>query len=333
MYMPTQQPRRRRTGIGAFVVLIIGLALIAILFWQRQNLLDWWALRGYTPSSAITTLADETTLTPQARHVFYVNKPQVLGSSAFNSTCPNHGGEQTIILGCYHGNQHGIFLYNVTDERLNGVMQVTAAHELLHAEYDRLSGSERKKVDGQLQDFYAHHLTDERIKSTIEAYKQSEPDELVNEMHSIFGTEVRDLTPDLEAYYQRYFQDRSKVVGYAEAYQGEFTNRQQQVTAYDEQLAVMRPRITEQQQSLSTESTRLQQERSDIDAMNPADNRAAYNARVSDFNQHVASYNQAVSDLKALIAQYNDIVDKRNTIALETQELSEAIDSHYLESL
>ena len=33
--------------------------------------------------------------------------------------------EKTIILGCYHSDQEGIFVYNVTDPRLSGVEQVT----------------------------------------------------------------------------------------------------------------------------------------------------------------------------------------------------------------
>ena len=36
------------------------------------------------------------------------------------------------------------YIYNVNDERLNGLKEVTAAHEMLHAAYERLPESDKK---------------------------------------------------------------------------------------------------------------------------------------------------------------------------------------------
>ena len=142
------------------------------------------------------------------------------------------------MLGCYHSGQSGIFVLDVTDSRLDGVEQVTAAHEMLHAAYDRLSRSERSKVDAMLEDYYKNDLKDQRIVETINAYKKSEPKDVVNEMHSIFATEIASLPAPLEKYYQRYFTDRGQIVANAERYKSEFTSRQEAIVGYDAQLRI-----------------------------------------------------------------------------------------------
>ena len=111
----------------------------AVLAWsQRQAIYDWYQLRGYQPSNAVVKLATDTTMDDYARKVFYVNHPDIENKSEFSKNCPQ--AEQTIVLGCYVGNQ-GIYILNVKESQLNGVEQVTAAHELLDAMYGRLNGS------------------------------------------------------------------------------------------------------------------------------------------------------------------------------------------------
>src|SRR6185295_11567695 len=102
-------------------------------------------------------------MTPDTRRLFYVYHPVLEDKQAFNSHCTD--SEKTIVLGCYIS-RTGIYLYDVTDSRLNGVEQVTAAHETLHAAYERLSSSERKRVDGLTAQAFAQ-VTDQRIKDTI----------------------------------------------------------------------------------------------------------------------------------------------------------------------
>ena len=66
------------------------------------------------------------------------------------------------MLGCYILNK-GIYVYDITDDRLAGVRQVTTAHEMLHAAYDRLSVKERAQVDAMTAAAY-EKLDNIRIK-------------------------------------------------------------------------------------------------------------------------------------------------------------------------
>jgi len=318
--------RIRRSPLVSTVLLLCFAALLLV---ERQNLLDWWHLRGYTAPSTVAQLATDDTMTSKAQRLFYVNRPAVTASNVFTSHCPV-GSEKTVVLGCYLGNDGGIYVYAITDTRLNGVEQVTAAHEMLHAAYRRLSSGQRAKLDAMLTDYYTHGLTDQRVKDTIEAYKKSEPNDVVNEMHSVFGTEIADLPAPLEQYYKQYFTDRSKVAGYTASYQGEFTSRQDQVTSYDTQLKAMNQQITTNETQLEQQKSALEKQDSQLQSQRASGQIAQYNSGVAGYNRAVSAYNRLVTDTKNLITQYNDIVDKRNAIALEEQQLVQELSASSL---
>ncbi|MFA5003920.1 MAG: hypothetical protein WC498_01420 [Candidatus Saccharimonadales bacterium] len=304
--------------------LVIFLAILILAAVQRQAILDWWKLRGYQPPAAIVSLATDDSLTPQARHLLYVNRPGIASSAAFVQNCPT-GGEKTIVLGCYKSGDNGIFIFRVSDPRLLGVEQVTTAHEMLHAAYDRLSSKDRSYVDGLLQNYYQHDLHDQRILDTIAAYKLSEPNDVVNEMHSVFGTEIANLPPALETYYQQYFSDRSKVTNFATTYKGEFTSRQTLVADYDSQMRNLKFQIDANQADLDQMKANLDTAAANLQQLQGDGNTSAYNQGVASYNVAVNTYNAKVQLTKNLINQYNTLVDKRNSVALEEQQLVQAI--------
>jgi hypothetical protein len=312
--------QRGITRPALLVVLLVWLVLLACIGLNRQNLYDWWQLRNYNPPAPVSKLAALDTMTDYGRRVYYVNHPEIQDKQPFKSTCPNGGGEQTIVLGCYHGGQSGIFLLNVTDSRLDGVEQVTAAHEMLHAAYDRLSPSEKQRVNSLLNDYYSNELHDKRLIDTVNAYKKTEPNDVVNEMHSIFGTEVGSLPPALETYYRKYFTNRAQVATFAAQYQAEFTSRQNQVAADDAKLAVLKQQITAINADLDSKSNEITARQKALLAQRTA-NVAAYNAGVPAYNSLIDSYNNQLARLKSIIAQYNQLVTARNQVALEQDQL------------
>lgn len=313
-------------NIGRLLSYLFLMALVAIpiiLYFNAQALSDWWALRGYTPPQSVVQLASRDTMTAYARHAFYVNHP-VLESSPnqFRSDCQET--EKTIILGCYHGAQKGIFIYNVQDKRLAGVQEVTSAHEMLHAVYDRLSSKDRNYVDGLLQDYYNHGLHDQRIIQTIHEYRQSEPNDVVNEMHSVFGTEIADLPAPLEAYYRKYFTNRQAVTVFEASYETEFTSREAKIKADDARLSQMKTQIDNEEQSLQQQLAQITADRARLGSIRDPQ---AYNNAAASFNAEVSSYNAAVDSLRADIVAYNQLVEERNSIASELTSLDKSIDT------
>lgn len=308
-----------------FLALLLGGAVLALS--QRQAISDWARLRKYQAPAAIADIATKDTMTDYARKVFYVNDPQLSDKTDFRNQCPKNGGEQTIVLGCYRGFQNGIFVLHVTDARLDGVEQVTAAHEMLHAAYDRLSTSERSRINALLTDYYHNDLKDERLKAIVDSYKKTEPNDVVNEMHSIFGTEVVQLPPALEQYYARYFTQRTQVAAFAARYQAEFTSRQAQVTQDDAQLTALKAQIESAQATLETNLSSIEAQRTQLTNLRTNNDIAAYNAGVPAYNAAIVSYNNLVATTKAQIEHYNALVAERNAIALEQNKLSSELNA------
>jgi len=318
----------RRHGLGVGVILTLG-SVLAIAVARPYMVPDFIKLYGYTPPTNITALADETTMTDTARHLLYVNHTTVEDKTAFRQSCPR-ADEKTIIIGCYASGQKGIHILAVDDERLSGVEQVTAAHEMLHAAYERLSGSEKKRVNTLLAAYQQNGLKDQRILTAIESYKKTEPGQELNEIHSMFGTEVGDLPAELETYYARYFSSRQTVVGFADKYQDAFTSREATLADYDTQLKDQEAQIQTNTRSLDAQSEEIERDRSRLDELRRERNVEAYNEGVAPFNTRVATYNDLLVETKELIKQYNALVEKRNAIAAQTVELQKAIDSSSL---
>ena len=309
--------------LGFFTVTLAFVAL-ALGFVYSQEIVDWYKLRDYTPTSEVATLADNTTMVASARSLFYVNHPLVADKDTFNEKCRDN--EYSIVLGCYLSGQQGIYLLDVTDDRLSGIKEVTAAHEFLHAAYERLSSKEKKQVDDMLSDAFSK-VTDTRIKASVEQYNKNDPSVVPNELHSILGSELRDMSPELEKYYSRYFSNRLKIVSYSEQYEQAFINRQKAVREFDIKLAALKSDIETSSNKLNQESTDLTNLRSKLNQLKSQDNIDEYNSLIPGFNTRVNSYNENVDELSAKVVKYNETVQERNSVVLEESQLIDAIDS------
>ncbi|GAC1386640.1 MAG: hypothetical protein NVS1B7_3800 [Candidatus Saccharimonadales bacterium] len=310
-------------SIGSIISSVLILGLPAIAWLNKETIYDKYRLYNYQPPVKISQLATDDSMTPHSRKLFYVYHPSLEDKTTFNGHCTD--SEKTIVLGCYSLHK-GIYLYNINDPRLDGVVQVTAAHEMLHAAYDRLSPTEKKRVDSLVLNAYAS-VTDKRIKATIDDYKKVGAD-TTNELHSILGTEVRELPPELESYYSQYFSNRRLIVSYSEKYEAAFSERHALGDRYNAQLASLKQQIDslnselgQQRAALTNQYNQLQNERSSVSDV------PAFNAKVQAFNNSVNSYNAKAGQVSILIDQYNAIVDKYKALVGEEQQLYKAIDS------
>lgn len=303
---------------------LLGLVLLAFL--NINPLMDWWKLLDYKPPAEISALAANDTMTDQARHIFYVNQPKLLSDPVeFREKCTVT--EQTIVLGCYRDSQSGIYIFDVKDERLKGVKEVTAAHEMLHGEYERLGKKEKNYINRLLNDFYKNDLHDKRILDTIDLYKKTEPTELVNEMHSIFGTEVPNLPPALEAYYQKYFKDRPTVVKLAQNYESEFNGRITKIDDYERQLNSLNDKIKAEKTSEDDLLNKINSEKANLDGLRSSGQTAEFNAGVPGYNALVDSYNTTIAQHRVDVDKYNQLVQAHNELAKELRGLYQSIKS------
>lgn len=301
------------------VVFLLSISAAVI---NRQAVYDWYALLDYSPSTEISNLAINAGMSTKATKVFFVYKPEILEKTSFNISCPIN--EETIVLGCYNGKN--IYLFNVTDTSLKGIKEVTAAHEMLHAQYDRLSVKEKARVDA-LIDKELNKLSDSRIKANIEAYRKKDPSIVTNEAHSILGTEVSALDPELEKYYSQYFDDRNKVVKLSADYEAVFTSLKKQIENFDNQLGNLKSEIDTKENALTNQANDLISWSSRLETLKKDNKISEYNSQVYSYNAGVEEYRKNVAYVKSLIGKYNSIVEDRNNLSLQQSNLYQSIDS------
>jgi len=308
---------------GTFSVVAITLAFV-IPFSQRQQFNDWYVLQSYKPSAQVSSLASATAMTDYGRKLFYVNDPELIADKAsFTAKCNQM--EESIVLGCYISND-GIFLYQVKDQRLNGVVEVTAAHEMLHVGYERLNNSEKNRINALLLAEYKN-IKDKRLIDTIKAYEAKDPAVVLNELHSILPTEVTKLSGELEDYYTKYFTDRSLVTALSSKYENEFITREQKIEAYDTELTQKKQQIDSNLAQIERLSDALNIEKSRMDNYRQSGDITSYNNSVGPYNQLVNQYNSLVRSTQSQIDSYNVLVENRNTLAGDIKSLVDSIDS------
>lgn len=190
--------RRRQIDL-----LILALVLVGGVFAAKnaQSIGDFWHERTYKPSSEIVQLAEAAGMSDEGKRLFYRFSPSLDDKDEILNQC----GPK---LGCAVGRH--IYILRGSNDATRQSEVVTAAHEMLHIAYSRLTDDERTEVNDLLET----ELNNGRHPNTekeIQFYKSRGLDYL-NETHSYVGSEEGNLSNDLENHYAQYFSDRQKVL-------------------------------------------------------------------------------------------------------------------------
>jgi len=224
------------------------------------------------PSVVAAKFTQQIELTNQAISTLFISNPQVLPKAQIKARCSDSADAQTSVLGCY---DREIYVVNINVPEIDGEMDVIAAHELLHAEYDLLSTEDRKHVD-QLVEAQAKQVDDPQLKEILTHYSSPQH---ASELHSRFGTEFGNLSPELEQYYQRYFKNRAKLVSEHANYVAVLNGLSKQIDAL----------------------------KADLNSKKAASANLLARGRVAEYNAQVGAYNEQVSRVNQLVDHYNQL--------------------------
>ena len=314
-----------------FQWLFIGAFLVTLWVGGNQDmLLDWLNVKPQASSPDIERLATATAMTRSAQRIFYRQDPTIEQRREFLKTCskvPVKG----VMMGCYsrRGSVGKIAIQVVTEPRLQGMMEVTAAHEMLHAAYDKFSQSERDRLTPLLESAVTR-VKDERLLKVLNQYKADDRERYLNELHSHLGTEISNLgEPELEKYYQKYFTNRQQTVSFA-------VKAGSTLRVIDERAEVLKPEIdrleidlkarrveldsTESQsksssQRLEEQSSALSQIREN--AENGLANVDRSTGLIAEFENQRTRFNDAVEVHNAQVRERQVKIDSYNNIAVD----------------
>jgi hypothetical protein len=312
-------------GILAQAAAALGVVWIAT---HEQRIADQFAVWRYEPTAAIAEYADRAQLTDEGRFLFYASSPSVHRDPAFGNVC-GRSTESFGVLGCYVPADRTITLFDVTDERLDGIEEVVAAHEMLHAVWDRMSRAEQDALIPLLDAEAEKRADDPAFQETLALYAELEPGERHNELHSIIGTEFPDTSSALETHYSRYLGDRTAVLALHDRSNAVFVE-------YQTKAETLAAALDELKASIDADYAAYT---AGIDALNAAiddfNRRAGIPGAFSSQSQFDAERNGLTAQGQALDAQYAAIrargdeydakVAELNAIYEEIAVLNEAI--------
>jgi len=319
----------RTSPLGSAIAFILSALFIVAagwLFFNRQHVLDQFAVWGYAPTAEIEAINQRVGFTDKGEFLFYATRPALETQEGFNKECPRQEAGSPI-LGCYTTNDR-IFIYNLNNEQLDGMEEVTAAHEMLHAAWYRMSDEEREKITTDLRAAY-DKISDPELKERMGYYERTEPGEFANELHSILGTEIASLGEPLDSYYAKFF-DRSAVLAlhdkYSSVYDALYSRADELYTQMETLASSIESRSSTYDEAINALSA-------DIEAFNAKADRNGFSSQ-SQFNSERAALLRRSNTLEAereainaSIVTYNGYYAEYETLSQQIEVLNDSIDS------
>lgn len=319
-----QQKTTSRDGwLVSGIVLLFACALLIFAFLQRQTIIDYILASQYQAASAVATIRGDLKLTDQGRMLFNASQPELQTADEFNASCQQQKETNNPILGCYVAQR--IFIFDVKNEKLDGIEETTAAHELLHAAYERMSTSERDEVNAEIKKVLATIMTPD-LKKRLEYYQKTEPGEEYNELYAILGSEFPTLGDALERHYKQYFTSREAVVSFYEKYNSVFES----VTAkLESQLETINALTAQTNGQISSYNKSQQVLNKNIEDFNGRTYTSAAELRAdrAALESRRISLQAERANIVANIAKIKELTDERNKLVDEYNALSQSINS------
>lgn len=304
------------------MVLVIIIAMV--IFLNRVWIYDWWRGMSYAEASEMATIRDKLELTERGEFLFRASWPKLSDRDEFNAKCRT-GDEEMAILGCY--TEGDIYVYNIENGELNGIRELTAAHELLHAVWARMSDGEKESLRADLTKVYGENK--EILEEDLDNYTSEERYE---ELYVRAGTEVANLPEGLEKHYAEIFEDQDKVVKYYESYIAVFREMEAEMDGW-------MTRMTELKGLIDTKTAEYEQR---VDALNgkiESFNNCArttgcfgsaweFNSQRSVLMAEQEALDALYEEINGLVNEHNELVEKYNADVLRGEKLNEVINSN-----
>ena len=305
-----------------FVALLIA-AAVAVSFY-RQWIYDFARGLAYKPSAEMVTIRDSLDLTDRGKFLFNAAWPKLSERDEFNSKC-RINGEEIAILGCY--TEGNIYIFDITNEKLKGIRELTTAHELLHVNFARMSDVEKAELKTTLDIVYNENKG--ILEDDLDAYEEVERFE---ELYVRAGTEVKTLPKDLEKHYAELFKDQDKIVAYYESYISVFRAIEAELDTLTEEMANISTEIdtktAEYESRIANLNTEIVSFNSCAQTPGCFANQWDFNAKRSTLVAEQEALDALYDEINNMVDEYNARVEKYNNDVIESEKLNSIINSN-----
>lgn len=303
--------------------MVFGVTLAVALF-NREWLYDFYKGVSYAPSDEMVRIRSDLDLTQRGEFWFNAAQPKLSGAGEFNAHCRPEEKTEIAVLGCYTGGE--IFVYDIDTEELNGIRELTTAHELLHVSFERMNENEKNA----LKPFLQQVLDDDQgaLKEELKVYDEAEK---MEELYVRAGTEIKELPNELEEHYAEIFRDRSKVVNYYESYIGIFRQ-------LEAEMASLKAEMEEIESSINAKIDEYERRVAELNAEVESFNGCAavegcfvsegeFNVKRSELLAKQAELDSFYGEIDQLIEEYNVKVELYNKDVVRTENLNQKVNS------
>lgn len=304
------------------LTIVIIVAIVAALNWTFLR--DFYLSKTYQPTAEMVSIRDSLGLTGRGELIFNASHPALNDADDFNTNCQSFDDEEAI-LGCY--TELSIYIYNITEPRLKGIRELTAAHELLHAVYERMSPAEKDSYREALEKVYRDNQA--TLKEEIEAYDSTEQ---LEEIYVRSGTEVKNLPDSLEKHFADIFKDQDKIVDYYNSYISVFRQIESELDTLKAEMdnlnAEIDAKTSEYESRIDNLNAQIATFNNCADTVGCFTSEYAFYARRNQLLAEQNNLNALYDEIDHLINEYNTRVEKYNANVLESNNLQSIINSH-----
>lgn len=325
--MQNQKLQNRIRLVGSTATLVIAVTILLLVVFFRQPIIDQYYISQYQPTSDEIALRDTLQMTPRGEYLYNASHVDIQPAKNFNSSCQQEVDTSNPILGCY--TQQRIYVFEIENQKLAGIVETTAAHELLHAAYERMSDDEKNMINAELQRVYETVKTPE-LEERMKYYDRTQPGERLNELHSILGTEYLNLGSILETHYLQYFKDRSYIVGFYNNYSSVFMAVLAELKRLE---SAINTASAELNQTIESYNQSVEALESDFNTFNSKNRNGGFTS-LDEFDRErsvllarQSAINSERANINAEIARINELRDRYNMLAKEYNELNQSINS------
>jgi hypothetical protein len=320
--MPRAGARKRHILRWVFLAVLAVVAVAVVL--NREWIYDWYRGVSYQPSNEMATIRDKLQLTGRGEFLFNAAQPELNAAEEFNANC-RQDEDEVAVLGCY--NNGDIFVYNIDAAELNGIRELTTAHELLHVVWARMSEDEKVAlVEPLTRTFDANQ---DFLAEEINQYDISEKQE---ELYVRAGTEVKNLPEALEKHFAEIFKDQDMIVDFYDSYIVIFRKIKAEMGNLVSEMEELKEAISVKTAEYEEVYSQLE---ADIVSFNNCAEVAGCFSSEAEFyasrNQLIARQNELNlmnDEINNMVDVYNAKVDVYNADVTESRKLQDMINSN-----